>query len=374
VEARARPPRPLTLLELNTFASSYWFLDDARVFGGGQRGVLALARFVATRRPSVAVVVCPEASELAERCRAVGIRVVDAVFPDLEARDARGIVRAVRQLRSVLAEPDPEALIVGASLRTQVYAHAALAGRRRRARVVHFMPEQDSADRTIARLLLRRYAAVVVVGDNAARAYAGQLEGVRVHGVNNFIPEEAIENASRTARPPLDGRAPVIGALARLIPEKGVLELVEELASVAGAWSMLVVGGDSQDETYVSALEERIEQLRLRDRVSLLGPVDDLSDFFNRIDVLVVPSTGREGQPTVIVESLVHARPCIVREPLWSQAFDGLPVLAYRDADGLGKLLTDIDRTVVSRDELVMRFSPKQALDAIEAAASDAVC
>jgi glycosyltransferase involved in cell wall biosynthesis len=371
VDARTPPPRSLADY-LNAFPSSYWFLDDARVFGGGQREVLALAQFVARCRSAVAVVACPEASELAERCRSVDIRVVDARFPDLGLRGARRIVRAVRDLRRLLAKLDTEAVIVGASLRTQVYAHAALAGRREHARIVHFMPEQDSAARMSARALLRRYGAVVVVGDNAARAYAEHLEGIHVHGVNNFLAPQVLEMAPRTPRPPLDGRAPTIGAMARLIPEKGVLELIEELALEPRVWTTLVVGGDRQDEQYVRALERRIAELRLRDRVSLLGPVEAHDEFFSQIDVLVVPSTGKEGQPTVIVEALAHGRPCIVREPLWSAAFDGLPVLPYRSADTLGKLLEGLESTEVSRDELVSRFSPKQALEAIEAAAAEA--
>lgn len=357
---------------MNALPSSYWFLDDARVFGGGQREVLALARFVASQRSGAAVVVCPEASELAERCRGVGVRVVDAGFPDLDVRGVGRIMRALGHLRHILTEPGPGAVIVGASLRTQVYAHAALAGRDGHARIVHFMPEQDSADRTIARVLLRRYGAVVVIGDKAARAYAERLGRVRVRGVNNFVSTEAFETASRNPRPPLHGRAPVVGAMARLIPEKGVLELVGELALVAGTWDTLLIGGDRQDEAYAHALEDRIQELQLADRVSLLGPVDDHADFFSRIDVLVVPSTGKEGQPTVIVEALAHGRPCIVREPLWSEAFHGLPVIAYRNADGLGKVLDGLEPTAASRDELAARFSPRHALEAIEAAVSDA--
>lgn len=349
----------------------FWLLDDARTFGGGQLFVLRLARFIQETLPDrSAHVVCPEASELAVRCHASGIAISHATFPDLGVTAAFRIVRAVRHLRQVLRRTGDEALVVASGLRAQVYAHAAWGFSRPMRPIVHLMPEQDSARRITARLLLRRYGAVVVVGDNAARAYERWMPCVRPRVVNNFLSEEELVGTPRSPGPSLDGRPPALGVLARLIPEKGVLELVDELGENLGGWSTLLVGGDHQDARYVAVLESRIAELGLSDRVFIAGRVEDLRGFFEEIDALVVPSIGNEGQPTVILEALAHGRPVIVREPLWSEALSGLPILAYRDANGLGDALSALEPVVVAPESLVARFSPMHVVVAIEAAAA----
>ena len=259
-------------------------------------------------------------------------------------------------------------IFVGASLRTQVYAHAALLGTRRPSSIIHFMVEQDSAQRLAARLVLRR--AVVVMGGSAAERYRQAVPKVPVRAVNNFLLPEEFDSAKATPDRVADGEPPTVGVLARLIPEKGVLELVQELAAVPAGWSRLLVGGPRQDERYTAVVEQRIAALGLQSRVNLLGPVDDLGAFFEHADVLIVPSTGREGQPTVIVEALAHGRPVLVRAPLWSREFQGFPVHPYRSAAELGSLLAGVDgEATVDRTRVAAAFGIAQVVEAFERAA-----
>jgi glycosyltransferase involved in cell wall biosynthesis len=348
----------------------FWLLDDARVYGGGQRNVLRLARFISSSAgPRTARVVCPADSELAERCHAAGLEVVEADFPDLELREATQIARAVQSLRRVLRGAARDTIIVGFSLRTQVYAHAAI-GPLASQRIVHVMVEQDSAERLSAQRLLRRYGAVVVVGERAARAYSEALQGVAVHAVNNFLLREDLTGPERTAHSANDG-PPILGVLARLIPEKGILDLVEELAQIPGAWSSLLIGGEHQDASYVRAIEELLAQTALEQRVQMLGNIDDLSRFFAEVEVLVVPSVGNEGQPTVILDALAHGRPVIVRDSISTGEFDGLPVCTYGDAGNLAQTLVGVaSAPAVEPADLLDRFGPSQFLNAIEAAAA----
>jgi glycosyltransferase involved in cell wall biosynthesis len=344
----------------------FWLLDDAPIFGGAERNMLRLARFIQESLPDrSARIVCPSESELASRCRVAGIPVVHATFPDLGPLAAPRIARAVRHLRRVLRDAGRDAIVVGPTLRSQVYAHAAVLGMRRAPRIVHFLPEQDSARRLTARLILRR--GVVVVGENAARTYRQRLPAVHVRAVNTFLLEEDFANAARESRPRVQSGPPAVGVLARLIPEKGVLELAGELASARDKWSSVVVGGERESESYARAVEAQIEALGLDKRVRLLGHVEDIGSFFDEIDVLVVPSVGNEGQPTVIVEALAHGRPAIVRERIWSSDFVGLPVFPYRDAHDLERLLESHATPILDPEELAKRFGPRQLLDAFEA-------
>jgi glycosyltransferase involved in cell wall biosynthesis len=344
------------------------FLDDAPIFGGAERNVLRLARFVEeSSRGRSARVICPDTSELARRCGVAGIAVVDARFPAAPHR----IPGAVLQLRRLLADLSDDSLVVGVTLRSQVYGHAALLALLHAPRVVHFMPEQDSARRLTAKVVLRRYGAVVAVGENTARTYSELAPNVRVRRVDNFLLPEDFAAAAAKRTPRSSGDPPVVGVLTRLFPGKGVLELVGELADCADAWSQGLVGAGRQVENYAAEVERRIAAAGLQKRVHLLGHVDELAAFFAEIDVLVVPSVGAEGQPTVILEALAYGRPVIVRESVWSSDFDGLPVVAYRDARELREALRGLEPATVAPEELARRFGPGSVIEAIEAAADD---
>jgi len=57
----------------------------------------------------------------------------------------------------------------------------------------------------------------------------------------------------------------------------------------------------------------------------------------------------------------------VVRTPIWSQDFDGLPVAQYVTAADLGEALRLNPQPVLVTD-LQRRFGPQQALDALMAA------
>jgi glycosyltransferase involved in cell wall biosynthesis len=352
-------------------ARELWLLNDGRIFGGGQLTTLRLATFVVRALPDRGVVVvCPASSELARRCRQAEVPVAHAQFPSLSVAQALRIPRSVLGLRRLLARAgDSGAVVVGTSLRVQVSARVARLGLRRPPAFVNLMVEQDSARRASARLLLRRSGSVLVIEEGAAAAYRERLPGLRVGSVNNVLLPEEVAAAVRARAPRRNGPL-ALGVLARLIPEKGVLELIEELAACPRAWSRLVVAGPRQDEAYAERVEAKISALRLDDRVRLLGEISELAPFFAEIDALVVPSVGFETQPVVIMEALAHGRPVLIRAPLWSSAFSGLPVLTFRSSVDLSAALGDLPDGAVDPDELLRRFGPMQLLEGIDAATS----
>ena len=109
----------------------------------------------------------------------------------------------------------------------------------------------------------------------------------------------------------------------------------------------------------------------LAGRVELLGHVADVTDLLRRVDVLAVPSTGGEAQPTAILEALAAGRGVVVRRHVWSPDFEGLPVRSYRSAAELSRALGERDEPA-ALDLLARRFGPVQAVDAIEQAAAPA--
>jgi glycosyltransferase involved in cell wall biosynthesis len=350
-----------------------WLLDHGEIGGGGQRFGLRLALELRARGANVRVG-CEGDTGLAGWCHAEGIEVAHLRFPRLAAWRLPSVAAAVARTRRFLGELDADALVIANHPRAQGYVYAATRGRRPHPAIVNLAHEQDSARRLSARFAYRRFGALMVIGDNSARIYRQRLPSVPLAKANNFLPPEYFRRAAarRPGSPP--DRPAVLGVLARLTPEKGLVELIDEVSAeeVRSDWRQLLVGAPFQDPSYTKAVRRRIEEVGLGERVRLLGEVEDVPGFLGQIDALVVPSTGNEAQPTVILEALAHGVPVIVRQPLWSSDYEALPVAAYQAPVELGSALRGHSLRVIPPDELIRRFGPDQAIAALEASAQAA--
>jgi glycosyltransferase involved in cell wall biosynthesis len=351
-----------------------WLLDDAAIMGGGQMFALRLARHVRSSTPSLDVrVACPPDSDLGRACREAGVPVDAASFPDLFDLRLPRQASAIARTRELLRAASPATILVGNSPRAQAYMAAAwLTLRRPQLRIVNLMHERDSARRRTAPFVYRRVGSLVAVGENVARAYRERLPGVAVRVINIFLGEDELDAAVAARRPPPSGPRPVLGLLGRLIPEKGVIELVDELATMPESWESLGIGAPAEDQAYAREVQASVERAGLAERVRLLGRVDDVGAFLAGIDILVVPSVGNEGQPFVVLEALAHGRPGVVRRPALSPEYAELPVRSYDGARDLAKALDGAPREPVSADELRRRFGPEQAVDGLVRAAKAA--
>lgn len=327
-----------------------WLLDHGEILGGGQRFGIRLV----------------EALREAGR----NAQVVEELSFPRPAPWNPAVLPAVRRTQRFLAGVDPGATVIGNHPRVHAYLWAA-APKSGGPAIVNIAHEQETAARRTAGFVYRRAGALVAIGANAAREYESRLPGVQLTKINNFLPAEFFERArgERVLSP--DPGEMSIGVMARLIPEKGVTELVEELADpqVRPAWRELVIAGGAQDASYAKQVESRIEQLGLADRVRLIGETEDVPRFLGSIDVLVVPSTGKEAQPTAIIESLAYGVPVVVRDPLFSPDFEGLPVASYGTVAELGEALRAPRPSPAPVQELMSRFGPDQAIAGIDAAA-----
>ncbi len=350
------PSRPAT--------PELWFLDDARILGGGQRFALKLAAAAATRRPAIrCAMVCPDDSELASRSRAAGHDVRHADFPPVAPPSPRALA-AVLGLRRVLAGAPASAILVANCARSQAYTAAVRILAPDGHPVVNLAHEQDTAARRVARAALKHGGAIVAIGANNAKAYERALPGVTVSKINNVLDEHELESAGRAR-----ARAVRLAVLARMIPEKGILELLDEAAACSEHWGTLAIAAPPQDRAYEARVTARITELGLAGRARLHGSIADVPAFLDSADVLVVPSTGCEGQPTSIIEALARGLPVLVREPILSEDFGGMPVHSYRDAEDFGAALARLRPSLASVKDMRRRFGADQAIDGLLAAA-----
>lgn len=105
-----------------------------------------------------------------------------------------------------------------------------------------------------------------------------------------------------------------VGYIGRLLPAKGLLILVDALAQIKNEkWQLLIVG----DGPERAAAERRVAEHGLRDRCKFVGavPYDETPAYFQKIDVLVVPTITtkniREQFGRVIVEAMACKVPVI---------------------------------------------------------------
>lgn len=332
--------------------------------GGAELFALRLARHLHRESTEVAVLT-GSPSAFATQIAAAEVRVVDHPLPALRARHVAVVPGAVMRTRSMLkAARRTGAVVLANTSGAQAYTAVAAALVRHPPPLVHLVHEQMTAARPTARAAFRRYGAVVATGANSADVYRTALPGVRIGQLNNFLDVQAFEDAA-----PADCvTRPTVGILGRMIPAKGILEAVGELAAARELWSSARIAAPPQDPAYGASVRRRIDDLGLTSRIEVLDWVEPLP-FIDAVDVLLVPSTGQEGQPTVILEALAHQRPVVVRAPVWSTDFEGLPVQIYRGTADLGDALENPPPwTAEAVAEVRRRFGPEQAVSAIQLA------
>lgn len=108
--------------------------------------------------------------------------------------------------------------------------------------------------------------------------------------------------------------APVCSVIARLVPQKGHRYLLAALPAIREAFPsavVLVVGNGSERES----LERQAHELGLLgDAVRFLGERRDIPEILKATDVLVLPSSEREGLPICVLEAMAARRPVVVTD------------------------------------------------------------
>jgi glycosyltransferase involved in cell wall biosynthesis len=130
-----------------------------------------------------------------------------------------------------------------------------------------------------------------------------------------FVPDT--EASSRSAEG--SGRREILFA-GRIMPEKGLDDLVRALAAVKTECRLVVVG----DGPGLCSAEKLVRRLKLQSRVEFAGWQEDVEPFYARASLLVVPSLWPEPFGIVGIEAMARA----------------LPVVAYRSG-GIPEWLDD---------------------------------
>jgi glycosyltransferase involved in cell wall biosynthesis len=153
-----------------------------------------------------------------------------------------------------------------------------------------------------SRTAYRRASHVIAVSERIARRLIEQdrLTPERVTTIANALSRQAASRARRL-RAVTPGE-PIIGVVARLVPEKGVAYFLRAAARAARELphATFVIVGDGPLRDELAALADDLD---LGSRVRFLGARRDGPELIAELDVLVVPSLS-EGTPLVTLEAL----------------------------------------------------------------------
>jgi glycosyltransferase involved in cell wall biosynthesis len=161
----------------------------------------------------------------------------------------------------------------------------------------------------ITRILLALVDGIMVLSTEEQRELQAYQRRTPVWTVKNpyvrVLSSEALEPIDPM---PVATRVLFVG---RLIEEKGIFDVVEALPHVLEQLNcQLVVVGEGAQE---SRLRQRIRGLGLEDHVTLTGYLAgaDLIDQYRSATIFVLPTSWKEGFPTVLAEAMDAGLPII---------------------------------------------------------------
>lgn len=170
----------------------------------------------------------------------------------------------------------------------------------------------------IDRFVLRRFHALIAGAEDIKKyllAHLGSRAGIEV--VHNWVdfskrgslPEQDVVKEKLNLLNKF-----VIGCVGRLHPQKGQIYLIDAFAQIAkkNTDSILMLVGDGEER---AALEQRVEQLGLRERVLFTGGVSgaNYNEMFAAIDIYVQPSVF-EGLPRTLLDAMYYGKSVIASD------------------------------------------------------------
>ena len=326
---------------------------SARQLGGGEKHLADLANGLARRGHEVYAALIPSSPLLAELASVPKENIVE-----LPMRNSLNLASALKLARFVRQH---EIDIVHAHV-ARDYPLAALAARRAGARLVLTRHVLFPLNR-IHKLTLRRTTRVIAV----SQAVAGSLHAqrifdpgkiVRIHNgidVDRFARER--EDVAR--REPGADKKLRVGMIGHLAPIKGPEDFIRAAAVVCGHRDdveFIIAGADkSRDGEHRRHLEGLINELKLSQRLNLIGWVEDVAKLLPTLDLFISPSRS-EPFGLAIVEAMAGGVPVVstmsegAREIIDDNQTGRLVPL--RDVDALASSIGELLSDPKARDRL----------------------
>jgi ABC-type lipoprotein export system ATPase subunit/glycosyltransferase involved in cell wall biosynthesis len=230
-----------------------------------------------------------------------------------------------------------------------------------------FLDAMKDQDREQIRQVIRARCADITRFVATSESYAGTMSqylDVPRSRIDVVYPGVTREFLSSAPGPGTNHRAPTIGYLARIAPEKGLSQLLDAFVHLRRLPGMeqarLKIAGylGSKDEEWFRSLRQRMALEGISDAVDIIGEVDGDGKlgFLDSIDVFSVPATHPEPKGIYVLESLARSVPVVQPEhgsfPELLRLTRGGFLTPPGDAEILARTLADLLRSPDRRRQL----------------------
>jgi len=283
--------------------------------GGSEQVAINLARMIAARGwvTHYGFPCTPHSDQLIQWCRDAGVdgspdpAVLVVDWPHT-ARDLLAFCHYIH-----VHKPDVVNLHYGHNfIRLADVLAVRMAGRHRLVVTVnHPAPWCDLRRRVLTGASAILCSALIVIcrATQGILAQAG-VPSSKIHIIHPGIqhPPRLPTQAEARARLGLLDTVFVVSTLSRLVPEKGIVDLIEAIARMPRSCGEIrvIIGGEGPERKAL----ERLATERLGDVATFLGYVPDTADLYAAADVFVLPSE-MEGFGLVYVEAALHGVPSV---------------------------------------------------------------
>jgi glycosyltransferase involved in cell wall biosynthesis len=282
-------------------------------WGGQAAYVLSLARGLRSAGHELTIA-CPAGSDLAARSAEAGLEVFTACAFQRGFRPL-SFWKDIRELGRFLRKADSQILHTHGS---QDCWRAALSSRPADCRHLRTKHNSYPVARHPANKWLYRH------GIDRLIVVAGALKPL----LTGILPPESIAVlhapvAETFFSPPggeafrqelgVDAETPLIGVVARLVPDKGQEQLLRALTRIRAQFprARAVFAGDGSEYDRLLALAAELD---LAEAAHFLGPRADVPEITAALDVAVLPSTGCDASSTVVKEALASGTPVVATD------------------------------------------------------------
>jgi glycosyltransferase involved in cell wall biosynthesis len=294
---------------------------DRSSLGGGQAALLALAAHLDKERFEI-LISARDGGPLADEARRLGLRFLPVPFKKTFS------LSMTRRIRRVLEENEIDILHTHGGI-------AGLLGRRASGKSktpvvvhtlhgIHYLHYRNKALRSLSirleRHLSRRTDAVIFVSEadlkeGERHKLAPGMKRILIKNgidVSRFQETEIFEKAKKELKWRLKLSPPIVGTIARLHRQKGIVGLIRAAGQIhrgSPEAKIVVVGGGPLERT----LRIEAQKLGLEGFFIMLGERTDARELLSLFDIFALPSLW-EGLPLVLLEAAAMGKPIVATD------------------------------------------------------------
>lgn len=202
----------------------------------------------------------------------------------------------------------------------------------------------------IRKSFLRFFDATISISNNVKNQWGEYLDEVK----NNFVLNPGVEIDQKKTKVKSEFNFNIVFA-GRLIERKGLVILLKAMKIITKKYPdihLWILGDGPQKEK----LMNKIKELKLENRVSLIGWVNNINDYFRMADICVFPSLEKEGLMGVVLEAMALGKPVVTttkngNEDVIKDGFSGI-LVEPENIEQLSNAIIDLFKDQNRRKEL----------------------